>query len=94
MTNYEAIGRYHVTTKRARELISKRNDILSRVSLVIKNAIEQPQKGGQVIGKRCNFDALQNMLTEAKNVHDELMVLIEEINSLAPIAEEPEVKLD
>lgn len=94
MTDYEAIGRYYVAVKKAKELVSKRNNALTRLTAVISNVTQYPAHNTQIIGKHCNFDTLQNLLTEAKSINDELMMLIEEINSLAPIAEESEVKLD
>ncbi|WP_430229241.1 hypothetical protein [Nitrosomonas communis] len=43
--------------------------------------------------KQCDFDALQAKLSEAKSINDELIKIIEEINSIAPLAEEPEIRL-
>lgn len=93
MTNFEAIGRYHVAVKRAKELVSERNGILSRAALVLKNVTEPKPQDAQIIGKHCNFDALHNLLDEAKGINDELVMLVEEINSLAPLADEAEIKL-
>ncbi|TYP69470.1 hypothetical protein BCL69_11492 [Nitrosomonas communis] len=39
MTNYEAIGRYHVAVKRVQELIAKRNNSLTRTSALINNGL-------------------------------------------------------
>lgn len=93
MTDYETIGRYHVALKEARVLVSKRNLILARADGVLKHATEQKPLDAQFIGRRCNFDALHNLLSEAKSVNDELMALVDEVNSLAPLADEAEVKL-
>lgn len=59
MTNFEAIGRYHVSVKKAKELVQKRNNILSRAALVLNNVTANLHQTGPAIGKRCNFDAVQ-----------------------------------
>ncbi|MBV6447285.1 hypothetical protein [Nitrosomonas sp.] len=92
MNNYEAIGRYHVAVKEARELISKRNNLLSRAASVLKYASDQPLPS-QGIAKRCNFNAVQALLAEAQEIDCELMKVLEEIAGLAPIANEPVLEL-
>ncbi len=93
MTNFEAIGRYHVAVKKAKALVEKRNNILSRAALVLNNVTADLRQTGAAIGKRCNFDAAQNLLTEARAVNDELIAVVDEINELAPVANETKIEL-
>lgn len=88
MTNFEAIGRYHAAVKKAKALKEERNNILSHAALVLNNVTADLRRTGPAIGKHCHFYAVQNLLTEARAVNDELIAVVDEINELAPTAAE------
>ena len=86
--NYESIGRYHVAVSEAKELIRQRNSVMMRASLVLKNASDLPPPA-HGIAKRCNFLALHSLLEEAQALDAELEKRLEEIATLAPLADQP-----
>ena len=89
--DYEAIGRYHVAVQDVRRLIGERNDLLGRVGLVLRNSGEMPPGGA--LGKRCNFDAVQKLLDQARAIDEGLQSTVALINELAPLANLDEVRL-
>lgn len=92
MPNYQAIGRYHVAAKEAGAALQQRNDLLRRAALVMNNAVASPHPPG--LGRRCNFDAVRELLEEAEAANQRLLALLSELADLAPLADMPPLSLN
>lgn len=93
MSELEDIGRYHQLADAVRRKVNARDDLLFRTSRVLAAATEEPRNAGAV-GRKCNFEAAERMTAEAKAIHSEILAMIDEINTLAPVANKPAAKLD
>ena len=92
MSKFEDIGRYHHLVDTLQLKVRQRNEILFRASRVMAAASEEQRNYG-VIGKKCNFEAMERLTAEAKVLHEEILILLDEANALAPIVNKPELKL-
>lgn len=93
MNELECIGRYHQLADALRLKVNMRDDLLLRASRAMSAAAEESRHVGAV-GRKCNFESIERMTAEAKAAHGEILAMIDEMNSLAPIANRPSVKLD
>lgn len=93
MSELEDIGRYHQLADALRRKVNARDDLLHRAAIVMEAATQQPRNSGAV-GRKCNFDAIERMTAEAKTLHEEILTMLDEINTLAPVANKPAAKLD
>lgn len=89
MKNYEALGRYVALEEEARAKRAERNNLLDRAAAVLKNAA-QPATG--TFYRPCNFAAAEELLTEARTADAALAALLDEINTLAPLADRPALR--
>lgn len=93
MSELEDIGRYHQLADAVRLKVNVRNDLLFRASRVLAAATDESRNAGAV-GRKCNFEAVERMTAEAKALHEEILTMLDEMNTLAPVANKPTVKLD
>lgn len=91
--HYEAIGRYTVLSREVRNLVQQRNGLLVRAAAVLKNATELTPESGARVARRCNFPAVRSLLDEAAGVDAALLAALDELNTLAPLADMPELSL-
>lgn len=93
MSELEDIGRYHQLADALRSKVNARDDLLHRAAIVMQAATQAPRNAGAV-GRKCNFEAIARMVLEARTLHEEILTMIDEINTLAPVANKPTAKLD
>lgn len=93
MSELEDIGRYHQLADALRRKVNARDDLLNRTARVLDAAIQEPRTAA-AIGRKCNFEAVERMAADAKALHEEILTMLDEINTLAPVANKPAVKLD
>lgn len=93
MNELEDIGRYHQLADAVHAKVSSRNDLLFRASRVLSGATDTTLNIGAV-GRKCNFDAVERLLAQAKGEHDGILAMIDEMNALAPVVNKPPTKLD
>lgn len=87
--NYEALGRYTHLCEQVKHKAMARNSLLNRAASVMQNAGKAMLNGERGVARRCNFEAMERLLAEAKQADAELQQMLEEVNALAPIADKP-----
>ncbi len=93
MSELEDIGRFHQLADKAKAALFRRDDHLSRVAAIIRAATEEPRSSA-ALGKRCNFDAIERIVSEARAEHEALLAMLDEMRALAPVANKPEPNLE
>lgn len=90
--DYESVGRYVVLCEHAQKKANERNNLLVRIGHVLQGYTVSAagQKG---LARRCNFEAVEKLLDQAKALDAELLEMLDQINQLAPLADKPAVAL-
>lgn len=88
MNELECLGHYHQLCDALRAHVADRNERLYRASLILKAASEPPAGGG-ALARRCNFDAAERLLREARAAHDAAVQTLEDLRQAAPAAGKP-----
>ena len=91
--DYEALGRYVHLCEQMKRKASERSHLLDRAASVLQHAAKPAQAHERGVARKCNFEAMERLLGEAKAADAELLALIEEANALAPLADRPELAL-
>lgn len=93
MSELEDLGRYHQQTDALKALLSERNDRLHRAATILSTASEAPLNRKNA-ARRCNFDAAQRLMDEARERHDAALLMIEELRQLAASVGKPPPALE
>lgn len=91
--DYEALGRYVHLCEQVKKKAAERGRLLDRAATVLQHASKPAQPHEPGVARKCNFEALERLLGEAKAADAELLALVEEANALAPLADRPELGL-
>lgn len=95
MSELEDLGRYHQLADAVRGKVNARDALLYRASRVLAAAAETAHTYRiGAVGRQCNFEAVERLIEQAKTEHQALIVMIDEMNVLAPIVNKPGVRLD
>lgn len=93
MNSDETLGRYTRLCESAQKKINERNALLARFGNFVNGFAQKPLVGQRAIGRRCNFEAIARLTAEAQQLEDELLLLLDEIQQLAPLADRPPLAL-
>ncbi|CAD5377148.1 conserved hypothetical protein [Pseudomonas sp. OF001] len=91
--DYEALGRYVHLCEQVKRKTAERAHLLERAATVLQHAARPAQPHERGCARKCNFEAMEKLLGEAKAADAELLALVEEANALAPLADRPELGL-